>query len=134
MLPMSQFAVAIASQLNSTFTVTVQEDQSVVQIFDGIVTAFLAQTPTQLLLSTALLKESQIPADKVDAFNKICLIANASMPLSTLCIEPINGENYYVLRGTMPTTATPEQLKIEIECLFDNVFSMLDDVQEFLSA
>jgi len=91
---------------------------------DEGVDAFVYVGEKQIVVETIL-----FPVDQVEdeaALNKLILQTHQLVPLTTIAIKNIAGENYYVAFGALSVSSKDEVVVEEIETLFANVGDFLD--------
>lgn len=90
---------------------------------EGIDT-FLYAGDHQIIVETVLFPVTAV-VDK-SALNELILDTHQLVPLSTVGINNIDGEKYYVAFGSLSTESKPEVLLEEITMLFSNVPEFLE--------
>ncbi len=85
----------------------------------------------QIVVETALFPAACV-TDKA-ALNDLILHTHQLVPLTTICIHEISGEDYYVAFGALSTDSKDSVVVEEIEALFGNVAEFLDLYGEFLN-
>ena len=97
---------------------------------DEGIDAFVYAGAQQLIVESALFPAKSV-ADSAK-LNDLILRTHQLMPLTTICIQKIQGEDYYVAFGSLSVNSKGEVVVEEIETLFDNVSEFLDVYNEFL--
>lgn len=96
---------------------------------DGI-DAFLAVSGEQIVVEALLFPQKAVK--DVSALNEMVLRTHKMFPLSTICINDINGESYYAAFGSLSSHSKPETIVIEVATLFRNVEAFLELYQDYL--
>ena len=78
-----------------------------------------------LLFSTDTIKDPH-------ALNDEILRTHQIFPLSTIGINRINGNDYYVAFGALSSGSKEESVLVEVDYLFRNVEGMLDTYEEHI--
>jgi len=86
--------------------------------------AFAYAGKSQLIVESILFPKAQI-AD-VAALNSLILNTHQLLPLSTVCTQTIDGEEYYIAFGSLSVSSKDEVVIEEVETLFDNVCEFLE--------
>jgi uncharacterized protein len=91
---------------------------------DEGIDAFVYAGGSQIIVETTLFPASQVkdPA----ALNALVLRTHQLLPLTTICINEINGEEYYVAFGSMSVESKDSVVIEEVETLFANVGEFLE--------
>ncbi|MBD8515136.1 YjfI family protein [Photobacterium sp. WH77] len=92
--------------------------------------AFLAVSGEQILVEVLLFDAGQVK--DTDALNREILRTHKMFPLSTIGINAINGNDYYVAFGSLSSQSKAESVVIEVATLFRNVEAFIDLYQDFL--
>ncbi|RCU49501.1 MULTISPECIES: YjfI family protein [Corallincola] len=82
----------------------------------------------QMLMESVLFPVAVVK-DKV-ALNDEFLRNHKYLPLSTVAIETINGEDHYVLFGALSATSTIENVMLELTSLADNVLTVAEACED----
>ena len=98
---------------------------------DEGIDAFVFAGSQQLIVESALFPASSV-ADSAK-LNDLILRTHQLMPLTTICIQQIDGEDYYVAFGALSINSKDEVVIEEIEALFDNIGEFLDTYGEYLA-
>lgn len=106
-------------------------DQTLVIRNQDGVSAYLAVAGEQILVEAPLFPMSKV-ADTVK-LNDLILRTHAMFPLSTIAIQRVDGDDYYVAFGSLSSQSKPESVVIEVATLFVNVEGFLDMYQPLLS-
>lgn len=85
----------------------------------------------QILVETALFSAQSV-TDKAQ-LNDLILRSHQLVPLTTIGLKVIGGEDYYVAFGALSVDSKNSVVIEEIEALFDNVSEFLDLYSEFLN-
>ncbi|MBJ7536527.1 DUF2170 family protein [Marinomonas transparens] len=86
----------------------------------------------QILVETALFSTASVK-DK-NALNNLILRSHQLVPLTSICINKIGGDEYYVAFGALSTDSKESVVLEEIEALFNNVTEFLDLYSDHLNA
>jgi len=98
---------------------------------DEGIDAFVFAGEQQLIVESALFPASSV-ADSAK-LNDLILRTHQLMPLTTICIQQINGEDYYVAFGSLSINSKDVVVIEEIETLFNNISEFLDIYNEYLA-
>ncbi|PSW22246.1 DUF2170 domain-containing protein [Photobacterium sanctipauli] len=109
----------------------VTENDSVLTIHneDGI-EAYLAVSGEQILVEILLFPAGQV-ADTAK-LNEEILRTHKMFPLSTIGINTLDGESYYVAFGSLSSQSKAESIVIEVATLFRNVEAFIELYQDHL--
>ena len=94
------------------------------------VEAYLAISGEQILVEIILFSSADVLNHA--ELNKYILKSHQLFPLSTIGINTIAEEDYYVAFGSLSTQSKIESVLIEVETLFNNVEAFLELYQPFL--
>lgn len=86
----------------------------------------------QMLMEASLFPVSAI--DDVNALNEEFLRSHKYLPLSTVAIETIHGEDHYVLFGALSASSTLENVMLELHTLATNVLNVADACEEHIQS
>ncbi|UTM59351.1 YjfI family protein [Photobacterium sp. CCB-ST2H9] len=92
--------------------------------------AFLALSGEQILVEVVLFDAAQVK--DTDALNNEILRTHKMFPLSTIGINSINGNDYYIAFGSLSSQSKAESVVIEVATLFRNVEAFIDLYQDYL--
>lgn len=92
--------------------------------------AFLAISGEQILVEVLLFNKSQI--SNPEALNDYVLKTHKMFPLTTIGINEIDGDEYYVAFGSLSSQSKLESVIIEVATLFRNVEAFIELYQEYL--
>ncbi|BCE01569.1 DUF2170 family protein [Marinicellulosiphila megalodicopiae] len=92
--------------------------------------AFIYAGEAQLIVESTLFPKNLV--SDPHALNDIILRTHQLMPLTTVCIHSIDGEEYYVAFGSLSVNSKAEVVIEEIETLFDNVGEFLETYGQYL--
>lgn len=98
---------------------------------DEGIDAFIYVGEKQIIAETAL-----FPAAKVTdtaTMNDLILRTHHLLPLTTICINKIDGEDYYAAFGSLSVDSKDSVIVEEIETLFANVAEFLELYNEHLT-
>jgi len=96
---------------------------------DGV-EAYLAVAGEQIIAEVLLFAKSSVR--DVNALNDEILRTHKMFPLSTIGINNIGGDDYYVAFGSLSSQSKEESVLIEIATLYRNVEAFIDLYEEFL--
>ncbi len=111
------------------WTVTQTQETLSLKNEDGI-EAFLAVAGEQILVEALLFPQNAVK--DVSALNDTILRTHKLFPLTTLCINEINGESYYAAFGSLSSQSKAETVVIEVATLFRNIEAFLELYQDYL--
>lgn len=116
---------------NADHNWTIEEGEGALTIIneDGV-TVYLAITEQQMIAESLLFKEEQIKEPAV--FNRAMMMAQKGLPLSSVGITSVNGENYYCIFGALSSDSKLDNVELEIVLLFNNVTQVLQFSHDFL--
>lgn len=97
---------------------------------DEGIDAFVYAGGSQILVEAALFPASQVK-DKA-ALDALVLRTHQLLPLTTICVNVINGEDYYVAFGSLSVESKDSVVIEEVETLFANVGEFLELYSELL--
>ena len=97
---------------------------------DGI-NAYIYVGEQQIIAETILFPASQV-TDKA-AMNDLILRTHNLLPLTTICINKIGGEDFYAAFGSLSVDSKGSVVIEEIETLFANFGEFLELYREFLT-
>ncbi len=98
---------------------------------DEGVDVFVYAGEQQILVEAALFPAADV-SDSA-ALNGLILRSHQLLPLTSICINQISGEDYYLAFGALSTDSKDGVVIEEIETLFANVNEFLDLYQEYLN-
>ena len=125
-------------QLNDLETLLAKQDswavtkteQSLCLVNEDGIEAFLAVAGEQILVEALLFPLDGIK--DVIGLNDTILRTHKMFPLSTIGINEINGDSYYVAFGSLSSQSKAETVVIEIATLFRNIEAFLELYQDYL--
>lgn len=97
---------------------------------DEGIDAFIYAGQNQIVAETALFPASSV--SDAAALNALILRSHQLVPLTTIGINNIGGDDYYVAFGSLSVDSKESVVVEEIETLFDNVTEFLDLFSEYL--
>ncbi|WP_413285110.1 DUF2170 family protein [Vibrio sp. MA40-2] len=110
----------------------VKENESTVVITnEDNIDAFLAISGEQILVEVILFSKNQVK--NAQQLNDYVLKTHKMFPLTTVGINEIGGEEYYVAFGSLSSQSKLESIIIEVATLFRNVEAFIDLYQEYLT-
>jgi len=86
--------------------------------------AFAYAGESQLIIESILFPKAQV--EDVNALNNLILSTHQLLPLSTVCTQSIDGEEYYIAFGSLSVNSKDVVVIEEVETLFDNVCEFLE--------
>lgn len=107
-----------------------QHEQAIVIQNEDNIEAYLAVAGEQILVEILLFPQQQVR--DVAALNEHVLRTHKLFPLSTIGINEIDGDSYYVAFGSLSSQSKQESILIEVATLFRNVEAFIDLYQEHL--
>ncbi len=119
--------IEIKEALEAEDYIVEQIDDQTLRILDRLVDpieAILVRTDTEILVQTALLPVSSV--DDPAKVNDRILRAHKLIPLTTVAIERMGEEDYYIAFGSLAAESRPEVVVKEVDFLYAN----LDDIAE----
>lgn len=93
--------------------------------------AYLAVAGEQILVEVLLFAQQQVK--DANALNDFVLRTHKMFPLSTIGINDIDGESYYVAFGSLSSQSKAESVVIEVATLFRNVEAFIELYQDHLA-
>lgn len=108
-----------------------EHDQTLVISNEDNIDAYLAVAGEQILVEVLLFPHQQV--SDVPALNNLILRTHKMFPLSTIGINEIDGESYYVAFGSLSSQSKAESVLIEVATLFRNVEAFIDLYQDHLT-
>ncbi|WP_020407393.1 DUF2170 family protein [Hahella ganghwensis] len=93
--------------------------------------AFVVATEKQLIVESPLFPLSSVT--DVPALDHLILRSHQLLPLTTVGIRQIDGEDYYVAFGSLSAESKDSVLIEEVEALFDNIGEFLELYSEYLN-
>ncbi len=97
---------------------------------DEGIEAFLYAGDTQIIVESLLFPQSAVIDTHI--LNELVLKTHQLVPLSTVGISQIAGENYYVAFGALSSDSQEDTLLEEISALFSNVPEFIELYEEHL--
>ncbi|PSW08255.1 DUF2170 domain-containing protein [Photobacterium rosenbergii] len=107
-----------------------QNDQTLVLRNEDNIEAFLAVSGEQILVEVLLFPAEQV--NDIDSLNNDILRTHKMFPLSTIGINEIAGNDYYVAFGSLSSQSKAESIVIEVATLFRNVEAFIELYQDHL--
>lgn len=107
-----------------------QHEQAIVIQNEDNIEAYLAVAGEQILIEILLFPQQQVR--DIAALNDRVLRTHKLFPLSTIGINEIDGDNYYVAFGALSSQSKQESILIEVATLFRNVEAFIDLYQDYL--
>jgi len=98
---------------------------------DEGIDAFVYVGDEQILVETALFPAADVT--DIAALNDLILRSHQLLPLTTVCINKIAGEDYYVAFGSLSVDSKDSVVVEEIEVLFTNTGEFLDLYNDYLN-
>ncbi|WP_188007946.1 DUF2170 family protein [Photobacterium damselae] len=106
------------------------EKQSLIITNEDNVTAYLAVSGDQILIEALLFQAQRVSNE--DTLNKEILRTHKLFPLTSIGINTIQNQDYYVAFGALSSQSKAESIVIEISTLFQNIEIFIDLYQEHL--
>ena len=107
-----------------------QNDQTLVLRNEDNIEAFLAVSGEQILVEVLLFPAEQVT--DIASLNNDILRTHKMFPLSTIGINEIAGNDYYVAFGSLSSQSKAESIVIEVATLFRNVEAFIELYQDHL--
>jgi uncharacterized protein YjfI (DUF2170 family) len=106
-----------------------QVDAGVVMTFHdyGDLPVVLAAGEQQILVEVALVERDEF--NEPEKIDYQLLNTHKYLPLSTIAIEKIDGQDWYVLFGSLSTQSKIEVIAEELVALVGNTFSVIDALE-----
>ncbi|MFL0808340.1 MAG: YjfI family protein [Oceanobacter sp.] len=98
---------------------------------DEGVDVFVYPGEQQLIAESLLFPQSSVR--DIEALNALVMRTHQLVPLTTIGIKHIAGEDYYIAFGALSSDSKPSVVVEEIDTLFVNVGEFLDLYAEFLT-
>ena len=98
---------------------------------DEGINAFIYLGDKQIIAETALFPAAKV-ANK-ETMNDLILRTHHLLPLTTICINKIGGEDYYAAFGSLSVDSKDSVIIEEIETLFANIGEFLELYNEHLT-
>ncbi|MGX9417494.1 DUF2170 family protein [Vibrio sp. RC27] len=108
-----------------------ENENTVVITNEDNIEAFLAISGEQILVEVLLFGKDQV--NNPQALNDYVLKTHKMFPLTTVGINEIGGDEYYVAFGSLSSQSKLESVVIEVATLFRNVEAFIELYQEFLT-
>ncbi|MGF1728900.1 DUF2170 family protein [Photobacterium kasasachensis] len=108
-----------------------EHDQTLVIRNEDNIDAYLAVAGEQILVEVLLFPHQQV--NNIHALNDLILRTHKMFPLSTIGINEIGGESYYVAFGSLSSQSKAESILIEVATLFRNVEAFIELYQDHLT-
>ncbi len=118
------------AESQSSWVVDAEGDCLKISNDEGI-DAFIYVGGLQILAETALFPAARV-TDKA-TLNDLILRTHHLLPLTTICINKIGGEDYYAAFGSLSVDSKDRVIVEEIETLFANVDEFLELYNEYLN-
>ncbi|MGF1757647.1 YjfI family protein [Photobacterium sagamiensis] len=106
-------------------------EQTLVIRNEDSIEAFLAVSGEQILVEVLLFPQQQVK--DINALNNDILRTHKMFPLSTIGINEIQGDSYYVAFGSLSSQSKAESIVIEVATLFRNVEAFIELYQDHLA-
>lgn len=105
-------------------------DESLVLKNEDGIDAYVAVAGEQIIAEVILFPTLSV--SDVHALNNVILRTHKMFPLSTIGINTIAGEDYYVAFGSLSSQSKEESVVIEVATLYRNVEAFIDLYDEYL--
>ncbi|MGC9458796.1 DUF2170 family protein [Vibrio genomosp. F10] len=96
---------------------------------DGI-DAYVAVAGEQIIVEVVLFSQKNV--NDTSALNSLILRTHKMFPLSTIGINTISDEDYYVAFGSLSSQSKEESVVIEVATLYRNVEAFIELYDEYL--
>ena len=106
-------------------------EQTLVIRNEDNIEAFLAVSGEQILVEVLLFPQQQVK--DINTLNNDILRTHKMFPLSTIGINEIQGDSYYVAFGSLSSQSKGESVVIEVATLFRNVEAFIELYQDHLA-
>ncbi|WP_200552212.1 YjfI family protein [Kosakonia sp. LAM2021] len=116
----------------STLTLNIQHetDALIIKLDDyGDLQLNLLLTSRQIIIETYICPLSEIKQQ--DAFNAFLLRNQKLLPLSSVGISPVGGEEYYVAFGALSLNSSLDDILLEISTLAQNALDLAELTDDF---
>lgn len=121
----------ILTLMNEQINFTAEMEGDCISISnDEGVDAFLVVGEQQIVVETVLFPLAAVK--DVVALDAVILRSHRLVPLSTIAVSAIGGEEYYVAFGALSVDSKDEVIVEEVEALFGNVSEFLELYSEHL--
>ncbi|MEJ8321892.1 YjfI family protein [Kosakonia sacchari] len=117
---------------SSTLTLNIQPeaDALIIKLDDyGDLQLNLLLTSRQIIIETYICPLSEIKQQ--DAFNAFLLRNQKLLPLSSVGISPVGGEEYYVAFGALSLNSSLDDILLEISTLAQNALDLAELTDDF---
>lgn len=134
-LPANWVAKTLSAALsaNDGYTCQVEGEALVVTLRKHQdLTLMIAISGDYMLVETPLFPVSAV-TDKAE-LNELLLRGVKGLPLSSVAIDNMMGEDTYVLVGELSSSTLIENIELEIETMAANYFEVVETVQDYLKA
>ena len=103
-----------------------REGEAITATFDktGGIVVIMSVEGEQMLASTLLWKRSDI--EDASSFDEQALRTHKVLPLSTIGITTLNGEDWYELFGALSASSTLDNIVLELNTLVQNALDLAD--------
>ena len=108
-----------------------EEDSCLCVVDDAGLEAWVAVSGDQIVVETVLFAQDRV--SDVAALNAHILRTHQLFPLTTIAVNTLNGQDYYVAFGALAAQSSAENIVSELAALFDNVTGFLDAYAEYLN-
>ncbi len=125
----SKDSLKALAEAQSDWVVEAEGDCLAISNDEGI-DAFVYVGNQQIVVETALFPASSV-SDQ-NALNALILRTHQLVPLTTVCLSQIGGEEYYVAFGALSVDSKDSVVIEEVEMLFENTSEFLDLYNELL--
>ncbi len=120
----------VLAESQSTWVVDAEGDCLSISNDEGI-DAFIYVGDQQIIAETALFPAAKVTDQAM--MNDLILRTHHLLPLTTICINRIGGEDYYAAFGSLSVDSKESVIVEEIETLFANVSEFLELYNEHLT-
>ncbi|VAW98858.1 hypothetical protein MNBD_GAMMA20-547 [hydrothermal vent metagenome] len=93
--------------------------------------AYVSLGGEQIIVESLLFAMSQV--SNTAALNEAVLRSHKLFPLTTVGIVSVDGTEYYAAFGALSVNSSEDDIRLEIDFLFQNIEDMLDTYEEFIN-
>jgi len=108
-----------------------EQDGCLCVVDDAGLEAWVAVSGDQIVVETVLFAEDQV--QDTAALNAHILRTHQLFPLTTIAVNTIDGQDYYVAFGALAAQSSADNIVAELTALFDNVTGFLDAYADYLN-
>ncbi|HEB56210.1 MAG TPA: DUF2170 family protein [Gammaproteobacteria bacterium] len=93
--------------------------------------AYVSVSGEQIIVESLLFSTAQV--SNTANLNDAVLRTHKLFPLTTVGIVSVEGAEYYAAFGALSVNSSEDDIRLEIDFLFQNIEGMLDAYEEFLN-